>query len=236
MVLPLTAPQHVTGNPAQARKCPEPDSIAPATVRYFVFNYIDTDPDYIQAATDRFKQISTVTTEWIRAGVGDSVIPEPPLGIQMTHKLLAENSGDATFGSYRDFVNLAGLTADLTNPAALEARGAIHNASLRSFHVAIRMGAPDRSAERDARPASSPSPSPDPGLAGLVLDGPPAKKMAAPPAKTVATSSDPGLAGLLLGGPPAKTPAPASKTPAPASKPATAPSTAAAAALATQFG
>lgn len=196
-----------------------------------MFNYID--PEAVQGATDKFKQISAITTEWIRAGVGSSV--EPPMGSPLTGILLADNSS-ATFGSYRDFVKLAGLTTDLTNNATLDVRDALHKVSNTSFHIAIRVGAADRPAERDARPASSPSPSPDPGLAGLVLDGPPAKKVAAPPAKTVATSSDPGLAGLLLGGPPAKTPAPASKTPAPASKPATAAGTAAAAALATQFG
>jgi hypothetical protein len=114
LVLPLAA-QNLEGNPLQAKRCPQPDGIPPATVRYMVFNYIDTNIDVVRNATNLFKRISNVTTEWIRSGVGGAATPPAELPLR---GIAFSEETSSTFGSYRDFASVAGMTTDLSNPKA----------------------------------------------------------------------------------------------------------------------
>lgn len=96
-VVLLLAAQNLAGNPAQARYCPQPDGLPPAAVRYMTLNYIDTNDEVVREATDLFKQISDLTSNWVRSGVGPSTGP----GLVTLPGVGSNEDNTATFGSYR---------------------------------------------------------------------------------------------------------------------------------------
>jgi hypothetical protein len=96
-VVLLLAAQNLAGNPAQSRYCPQPDGLPPATVRYMTFNYMDTNDEVVREATDLFKQISDLTSNWVRSGVGPSTGP----GLVTVPGVGFNEENTATFCSYR---------------------------------------------------------------------------------------------------------------------------------------
>lgn len=96
-VVLLLAAQNLAGNPVQSRYCPQPDGLPPATVRYMTFNYMDTNDEVVREATDLFKQISDLTSNWVRSGVGPSTGP----GLVTLPGVGFNEENTATFGSYR---------------------------------------------------------------------------------------------------------------------------------------